>query len=306
MSLVLNMPATQNEIASLISRWRLSEPVGSAFVTDDVGGIRLLTIGAPTFSLPSMTKDDAVATSVMGANNAYFSSLGVAAYTLSSGLTLEATTKIDPLSNAFNILAIPGQTTLRVSGADVIFDVWIGTVLHSLTATGVLLGWPQHVVATYDTLTALQVIYVDGARIDSAGLSGSVGTTVTKLTTGTTNTASLTITAIPSTAGMQAGGTVTGAAIPASTTIVSIPSSSTITINNFPSSSVSNTPITVGMPVTIAQPTTASATQVAAQDVAIYGAPLSAKRIAQHYQVLRQIRSDPRHVRAYPQIGVYV
>jgi hypothetical protein len=105
---------------------------------------------------------------------------------------------------------------------------------------------------------------------------------------------------------MQLGGVVTAfGVVPSNSFITAIPSSTSITINAFPLANGSGEAITVGMPVTIAFPTTVAATLAAAQDVAIYGAPLSTVRIKQHFQAFRQILSDPGHVRVYPQIGVY-
>ena len=303
---MITVADVQNEVPSLISRWGLGDAVGSAMVVDDIGGINLLTVGAPVLSLPSLIKGDAVGTSVLGSVGNYFSSLGVAPYAFSNGLTLEGLSTADPDGNSFSLLSIPGQAQLQLSGLNVVFNVWIGTTLHTLTATNALLGWPQHIVGTYDLISQLQSIYVDNQLVASQALTGAPGTAVAIGTTGTTSTASKTITAIPTTTGMQLGGVVTAFGIvPNNSFITAIPSSTSITINAFPLANGSGEAITIGMPVSIAFPTTVAATLAAAQDVAIYGAPLSTMRIKQHFQAFRQILTDPGHVRVYPQIGVY-
>jgi hypothetical protein len=302
---MITVADVQNEVPSLISRWGLGDAVGSAMVVDDIGGINLLTIGTPVLSLPSMIKGDAVGTSVLGSVGNYFSAL-VAPYVFSGGLTLEGLSTADPNGNSFSLISIPGQAQLQFNGLNLAFNVWIGTTLHTLTATNSLLGWPQHVIGTYDPLTATQALYVDGQLVIQAVIGGNVGTSVAINTTGTTSTVSKTITAIPTTTGMQLGGVVTAfGVVPSNSFITAIPSSTSITINAFPLANGSGEAITVGMPVTIAFPTTVAATLAAAQDVAIYGAPLSTVRIKQHFQAFRQILSDPGHVRVYPQIGVY-
>ena len=302
---MITVADVQNEVPSLISRWRLNDAVGSAMVVDDIGGINLLTVGTPVLSLPSMVKDDVIDTSVLGGVGNYFSAVGVAPYAISHGLTLEGLSAPDPNGNSFSLSSIPGQAQLQLNGLNVVFNIWIGTTLHTLTATGALTGWPQHIVGTYDLVSQLQSIYLDNQLVASQALSGAPGTAVAIGTTGTTSTASKTITAIPTTAGMQIGGVISGAVLPTNSFITAIPSSTSITINAFPNTSGAGKAITVGMPVSIASPTTVASTLAAAQDVAIYGAPLSAQRVRQHFQAFRQILTDPGHVRVYPQIGVY-
>ena len=49
---------------------------------------------------------------------------------------------------------------------------------------------------------------------------------------------------------------------------------------------------------------TVASTQATAQDIAIYGAPLSARQIKRHFEAFRQILPDPGHVRQFSPIGV--
>lgn len=295
----------QNEIPSLLSRWRMSDAVGAAYAADDVGGIDLAVIGAPILSLPSFTKGDAIYSSALGSVGNYFSAVGITAYSAINGIALEGVSVPDPNGNAFNLISLPGQAQLQLSGLSVVFNVWIGATLHALTASSVLGGWPQHIVGTYDAVAGTQAIFVDGQSVASQALSGSVGTQIALNTTATTSTSSDVITAVPiPTAEMQIGGVVTGAAITADTVITVIPSSSSLQLSENPTISGTSEAITIGVPITIAKPISASVTQAAAQNVAIYGAPLSKTRIAQLFQAFRQILADPGHVRVFPQIGV--
>jgi hypothetical protein len=321
---MITVADVQNEVPSLISRWGLGDDVGSAMVVDDIGGINLLTIGTPVLSLPSLIKDDVIGTSALGSVGNYFSSVDVAPYALSHGLTIEGLSTADPNGNAFNLFSAPGQAQLQLSGFNVIFNVWIETsnyqtfTLHTLTAAGVLTGWPQHIIGTYDLVSGLQSIYVDNQLVASQGLSGAPGISIAlRGVVCAISGASNNITLLSgyggssaTTAGMQFGAPVSDPIPPGAnvirsgTFITSIVSPTVLALSTRPTATGSDQ-IMIGMPVQIASPLTAAVTLAAAQDVAIYGAPLSAARIKQHFQAFRQILSDPGHVRVYPQIGVY-
>lgn len=306
----------QNELSGiLLNRWRCSDPIGAPILIDDVGGISLLTVGTPAFQMPSMGKYDVGSSSVMGSASSYFSLVGQAGRPFSNvggwGGALEGCTATEPNGNSFNLIAIPGQMTLEIAGSSVLFIVWSGAFggpysPNTVVGTNVLGGWPQHVVGLFDPSNNEQSIYVDGAKVATgSAANGSLGTSVQITTTGTTSTSNNNITAIPSTTGMQAGGLISGSGIPANSTISSVLGSTSVSINNRPTISASGVALTIGMPIQIAAPLTANPTQAAAQNIAVYGASLSAYRIQQHFQAFRQILLDPGHVRVYPQIGVY-
>jgi hypothetical protein len=105
---------------------------------------------------------------------------------------------------------------------------------------------------------------------------------------------------------MAVDGSISGPVFASGTKITSIVSATSIQISEFPTGSGAPEPITVGMAVTIGDqnPLSPEVAWAVAQDVAIYDAPLSAQRIAQHFAAFRQSLEDPTHVRVYPQIAV--
>src|ERR1700752_5037042 len=169
----------QLEDPIIISRWLLSEPAGSNAIADDVGGVQLVSTGTPTLGLPTLC-DQGKLTSAQGGYSTQLDGFAapVAAFLFESGVTLEGATARDPHGVTFNLFNAPGQAQLQIAGANVVFTVWT-SASHALTATGVIIGYPQHIIGIYDPVAQLQQIYVDGALVASQALSGSVAVATT-------------------------------------------------------------------------------------------------------------------------------
>lgn len=182
----------QIEVPYIQSRWLLGEVAGSAYVFDDVGGIILPNVGMPTLGLQSLAELDVQTSAQGGYSGALAGFTGsVAAYLFSNGVTIEGATARDPNGVSFNLFSAPGQASLVVAGANVQFSIWTGSQ-HTLTATGVISGWPQLVQGTYDPVAQLQTIYVDGAQVAQQALSGAVAGVTTGNTVLLTATSSAT------------------------------------------------------------------------------------------------------------------
>lgn len=314
-------------IPLLVNRWTCTDPASNGGVTDDAGFINLNDIGSPLYGAASLVKNDVASTCVYGSIGNFFTGFTNEAVNQAGilfgnsgqfGGAIEGLTAAEPNGNSFYLLSVPGQMAVKiVGGVNVAFTVWTSNVFNgavsptTLTATNVLKGWPQHIFCNFDPTGGppSMKIYVDNVVV----ASGSPGTTTTQLglttqevTTCTTDSTSFTVSAIPTTYGMQIGGTVTGPNIPASTVINSIPSTSSLVLNNKPTSTGTGKAITVQMPIQIAAAAAdATSAVAAAQDIAVYSQGIAVGRITQHFKAFRQILSDPNHVRVYPQIGVY-
>lgn len=180
----------QLEVPYVQSRWLLGEDAGSAYVSDDVGGLILVSTGSPVLGLQSLAELD-VQTSAQGGYAGVISgfSASVAAFLLTDGITVEGVTARDPNGVSFNLFLAPGQASLVVVGTNVQFSVWTGAQ-HTLTASNVVLGWPQLVQGTYDPAAQLQTIYVDGVEVAQQALSGDIAGATTGNTTILTATSS--------------------------------------------------------------------------------------------------------------------
>lgn len=224
----------QVEVPSIISRFKMSDAPTSQVAYDDAGGLALTIVGVPTRGLPGMGRGDAAAFCSAGSVGNLWSAT-LTPWVLTGGLSVEAITCAEPSARAFSVIKATGQFKLNVEGENVAWTVKTAAE-HTITATA-LKGFPQHVVAVYDIVAGLQMIYVDGVLVASAALTGAINTSLSEA-------------------------------------------------------------------VTLLAPTTGSATQAVGQDIAIYGGPLSAARIKQHFVAFRQILSDPGHVRRAAGIGV--
>jgi hypothetical protein len=169
----------QTTLPSIISRWLLTEPSGP-IVYDDVGGIELIAIGSPTLGLPSLAKGDQYTSAQGGSPDLVPSGFGasVTEFALSEGVSVEGISAADPNGIEFSIFNAPGQAQLQISGADVVFTVWTSSS-NALTASGPIIGYPQHIVGTYDPVAEIQAIYVDGNLVASQSLTGSVASSTT-------------------------------------------------------------------------------------------------------------------------------
>lgn len=310
------LPDAQDELSgSLLARWKCSDPGTQLFDDADVSStnLALSVVGTPIFHAPPLDRGDNRFYSVYGSVGNYFTSAfsagttNVQAFGSLQGITLEGLTAAEPNGNGFNLLSMPGVATLAVNGTDLVFTVWHGATPTAMTASGVLSGWPQHVVAVWDTVGGVESICLDGALVASAPISGgtvAVDGTI-QLTMNGTLHSNTTVDVLTSTAGMVAGAPVTAASgIPASTWIASVLSSTSFQLNhNATASGVKS--LTIGMPIQVVAPTSASATSAAAQYLAVYKGAMSPSRVQQHFKAFRQILSDPGRVRKYPQIGVF-
>lgn len=170
----------QTEHPYLISRWLMREAVGSQYVYDDTSGITLPITGAPVLGQPSLARKETLTSArggSVGSTPAGFSA-SVASFALTSGVSVEGIVCMGPAMGTFNLFSAPGQTSLVVAGTSVQFSVWTGAQ-HTLTASGVLTGVPQHVIGTYDPVAQFQTIYVDGAQVAQQTLSGAVAASTT-------------------------------------------------------------------------------------------------------------------------------
>lgn len=174
----------QVEIPYLNSRWLLDEPAGHSYVYDDFGGLVLPTTGSPVLGSPSMIRGDSFTSAVGGYTSQINDfSAAISGFTFASGVTIEGVTTA-ALSGSFYLFNAPGQAQLEISsGGSVSFGVYaVGPTLHTLTASSVLLGPPQLVQGTYDSVANIQAIYVDGVEVASQALT----ITVNEDTTGNT------------------------------------------------------------------------------------------------------------------------
>ncbi len=320
----------QTEHPNLVSRWLLTEQVGP-LIYDDIGGFQLIATGTPSYNLPSLCKGDRFS-SVQGGYSAQVNGweAPVEGFDFSDGVMIEAITARDPNGTEFSVFYSPGQARLQINGANVVFTVWT-TASHALTATGPIIGYPQHVVGIYDPVAQLQQIYVDGVLVASQALSGVVADfafqDITLTETGSPSGGHFTLTYESQTTGnisyaatytnvvsalnllsnsngefgSGAGGPLPGTAItlsgPGGTLTAD---SSGLTGGTMPAVEV----VQISQKTQILTASASSACVASGQDIGIYNGPLSSNAIKQHFQAFAQIWPDPGHTASYSNIGV--
>jgi hypothetical protein len=228
---------------------------------------------------------------------------------LNNGVTIEGITCAEPNSRE-GCLFSSGQASLNINGKSLVFSICLGSTfatssVSSLTATNVLAGYPQHVVATYDPVGTKMRIYVDSVLVAESTASGiiipffirpismvlSTASKKAKLSSG--GFAGFAFTRFPEfiefplyyPAAIQNGG---------ENEITGYPAEGEIELKLNPSASGTFS-VGIHMPPSILMRGGRGTTELAGQDVAVYSRALSKYRIEEHFQAFRQFVIDPGH-----------
>jgi Concanavalin A-like lectin/glucanases superfamily len=164
----------------IVSLWQLGEAEDAIFAKDEVSQQTLSKTGVPSFGNVGLARRDPTTSLFAGyaqggsaVEHSHLSrSMAAKAYKF-FGLTIEALTAAELNGKEFELISLPSQFKVTIKGKTVAFMVKTAAE-HTLTATNVLAGYPQHLVCVLDTRAEKQYVYVDGVKVAEGACSASV------------------------------------------------------------------------------------------------------------------------------------
>ena len=165
-----------------LSYWRLNETSGTNAADSDGSNPGVYT-GSPTLGAASLLTNDGDKAATFSGSAQYVRVASSASLSLASTVSLEAWIKPTsiPAAGAFaSVLTKPESYSLQFNGPKMEFTIMqAGTRRRLQTPAALVAGTRYHVVGTYDGTT--QRLYINGALVASAALTGAITTNTNQL-----------------------------------------------------------------------------------------------------------------------------
>ena len=165
-----------------LSYWRLDETSGTN-AADSKGSNPGTYTGSPTLGAASLLTNDGDKAATFSGSAQYVRVASSASLSLASTVSLEAWIKPTsiPAAGAFaSVLTKPESYSLQFNGPKMEFTIMqAGTRRRLQTPAALVAGTAYHIVGTYDGTT--QRLYINGALVASAALTGAITTNTNQL-----------------------------------------------------------------------------------------------------------------------------